>query len=121
MIKRSSKSISFLMEFIIVILFFALSSAVCVHLYASAKSNNDTANNTKTALLIAQNHIALVKDLKTPLTKVSYDEKGNVNSKGEYLVESEETKDKKQLVRVYYKEKVLVELPYVILEVANEK
>lgn len=112
MMRRSSKSISFLMEFIIVILFFAISSSVCVSLYANAQTISERSNHTKTALLIAQNYIAAPIDTRT---EIHYDENGNIVEKGVFVLRCED--DKKQAkvknVNVYYNDEKVVSLPYV--------
>ncbi len=109
MIRRSTKSISFLMEFIIVILFFAISSAVCVNLYAHAQQINDEANYTKTALLLAQNYINDDKEAAT----ITYNAYGDESKDGVLVLKHEQTPDGLHHVNVYYKEQLLVTLPYV--------
>lgn len=52
----------FLIELIIVILFFAVSSAVCMHIFASAKLTADRAKKLDTAVEAAQNAAELYKD-----------------------------------------------------------
>lgn len=100
--KRSTKSISFLMEFIIVIFFFALSSAVCVHIYAQAQALNDSANHTKEAMLIAQNYIATFDGEVKTIHLNEDDTKAyvltSVQSKAPYEYKVEITLDEKTLV-----------------------
>lgn len=50
-------SFSFLMEFLIILLFFALSATICVRLYSASYAMNSKANQEKLALEYAQNYI----------------------------------------------------------------
>lgn len=51
---RNSRASLFLMELMISILFFSLSSAVCIQLFAKAHTINKTTENKSNATLIAQ-------------------------------------------------------------------
>lgn len=88
MIRRSTKSISFLMEFIIVVFFFALSSAICVSVYAKAESMNTKANDRKTAIIIAQNFIESY-DAQSE-TYLTYDKDGNETNKAYFTLQIQE-------------------------------
>lgn len=54
---RRTKSVSFLVEFLIVILFFAIIAAVCVRIYGKAYSMNDIAQSKEQALNYAENYV----------------------------------------------------------------
>lgn len=88
MIRRSTKSISFLMEFIIVVFFFALSSAICVSVYAKAESMNTRANDKKTAIMIAQNYIESYD--KQSFTSLTYDKDGNETEQAYFTLQIQE-------------------------------
>lgn len=111
MIKRSTKSISFLMEFIIIVFFFAISSAICVNVYAQAESMNTEANDKKTALLLAQNYIESYDDQSK--TFISYDENGNEDKQAYFTlqVQAGSTSEIKEVV-ITCKEKQLVSLQF---------
>lgn len=88
MIRRSTKSISFLMEFIIVVFFFALSSAICVSVYAKAESMNTKANDTKTAIMIAQNYIESIDEQMQ--SYITYDKNGNETKQAYFILQMQE-------------------------------
>lgn len=88
MIRRSTKSISFLMEFIIVVFFFALSSAICVSVYAKAESMNTKANDKKTAIIIAQNYIESYDEQSE--TYLTYDKHGNKTKQAYFTLQIQE-------------------------------
>ena len=52
---RNSRASLFLMELMISILFFSLSSAVCIQLFAKAHTINETTEHISAATVIAQN------------------------------------------------------------------
>lgn len=88
MIRRSTKSISFLMEFIIVVFFFALSSAICVSVYAKAENMNTQANDKKTAIIIAQNYIESYDQQSE--TYLTYDKNGNQTEQAYFILQIQE-------------------------------
>lgn len=92
MIRRSTKSISFLMEFIIVVFFFAISSSICVSVYAKAENMNTKANDKKTAILIAQNYIeSYDANSKAYLT---YDKNGKLTKQAYFTLRLQESNSK---------------------------
>lgn len=104
--RRNTKSFSFLLEFILVLLFFSISSAICVHIQADASQMNKKANDTKIALQIIQNYMSDKE--KTPIL---YDEKGNPSQDGYFQI-IEKKKDDMIEVSVVVEEEILVSLPY---------
>lgn len=112
MIRRSTKSISFLMEFIIVVFFFALSSAICVSVYANAERMNTQANDKKMAIMLAQNYVETIKEQSE--TYLQYDHDGNPTNKDAYFV-LEVTSDVSRSVNevsVSCNEEILITLQY---------
>lgn len=112
MIRRSTKSISFLMEFIIVVFFFALSSAICVSVYANAERMNIQANDKKMAIMLAQNYVETIKEQSE--TYLQYDHDGNPTNKDAYFV-LEVTSDVSRSVNevsVSCNEEILITLQY---------
>lgn len=92
MIRRSTKSISFLMEFIIVVFFFAISSSICVSVYAKAANMNTKANDKKTAILLAQNYIeSYDENSKAYLT---YDKNGKTTKQAYFTLRLQESNSK---------------------------
>ncbi|NBK98848.1 MAG: hypothetical protein EOM50_12655 [Erysipelotrichia bacterium] len=112
--KRNTKSISFLMEFIIVVFFFALSSAICTSVYAHAEKMNTLANDKKTALIIASNYIEGIH-LQTQTT-LTFNQEGTV-SKDSYFTLKVNVNKKEQVneVKVYHQQECLITLPYALL------
>ena len=54
----TNKSISFLMEVIIVIFFFTIASSISVLVFSNAKEKNDRAENMRQAVLYGESLIA---------------------------------------------------------------
>lgn len=59
--KRMSKSALFLMELLIVILFFSLTAAICMQIFSQAKITADKASELSAAITEAQNAAELYK------------------------------------------------------------
>lgn len=113
--RRNTKSFSFLLEFILVLLFFSISSAVCVQMQANASQMNKKANDTKIALQIIQNYMS--DQEKTP---VLYDEKGNPSQDGYFQIVQKQKGDMVE-VSVIVKDEILISLPYYNGGVSDER
>lgn len=105
--RRNTKSFSFLLEFILVLLFFSISSAVCVHIQTQASIMNQKANDTKIAIQLIQNYMS---DDSLP---TSYDEKGNP-SDNTYFKIVEERNNQRVTVSVIVEDETLISLPHYV-------
>lgn len=102
--KSRSKSSLFLMELIIVIMFFSLCAAICMRVFANAKVKTDSAREITNASLVAQTAAEYYKEFDGDLNllgekfglefkdsvnsfEVNYDEEWNTcRSDGEYIM-----------------------------------
>lgn len=104
--RRSTKSFSFLLEFIIVLFFFACSSAICVKIQGQAQQTNQKARDTTVAIEIIQNYLALDMQGAT-----SYDQNGQESSEGYFTIQQKQVDDIVE-VSILHDEDVLMTLPY---------
>lgn len=104
--RRNTKSFSFLLEFILVLLFFSLSSAICVHVQAEASTMNQKANDTKIAIQLIQNYMCDRENMP-----VSYDQEGQPSREGYFQIVEKQDKDMIEM-SVVVGEEVLISLPY---------
>lgn len=104
--KRSTKSFSFLLEFIIVLFFFALSSAICVKIQGDAQKINNQANDTKMAIQIIQNYIA-----NDCIGALQYDKNGNANEDDYFIIE-QTYENQQNYIHIKHDNEVLITLPY---------
>ena len=78
-LKSRSKSSLFLMELIIVIMFFSLSAAICMQIFAQAKTKTDYSRNVTNAAFAAESIADMYKakdgDLKAIAEKLDVDKK----------------------------------------------
>lgn len=109
MIRRNTKSLSFLMEFIMVVFFFALSSAICVSVFANAQSMNQTANDKKTAIMIAQNYIE--SDDKEDRV-LFFDQQGKLSDEEYFRLQVEKVEPYINEVNIYHNSKQLISLQF---------
>ncbi|MDD3049005.1 MAG: hypothetical protein PHQ89_03405 [Bacilli bacterium] len=109
MIRRNTKSLSFLMEFIIVLFFFSLSSAICVSVFANAQSMNETANDKKTAIMIAQNYI---ESNNKEASNLSFDQQGKISEEEYFKLQVEQVEPYIKEVNIYHNAKQLVSLQF---------
>lgn len=63
MSRNSSKSQLFLMEFICVVMFFALCAALCIHVFVQADRISKEGRQLNEALLLAQSVAETIKDM----------------------------------------------------------
>lgn len=103
--RRSTKSFSFLMEFILVLLFFSISSAVCVSIQSKASQMNHQANDMKIAIQLIQNYMS-----DREHSPVSFDEHGQVSDEAYFQI-VEEIKEDYIEVSVMVNEEKLIILP----------
>lgn len=81
--KHSSKSVSFLMELLIVIFFFTIAASICVLVMTNAKDKSSYADHIKKALLYGQNLIE-TKDPILHQDAFQMDEQGDLVQQGIY-------------------------------------
>ena len=92
-IKTRSKSSLFLMELIIVLMFFSLSAAICMKVFAISKVKTDTARDLAQASFAAESFAEVYKEYNGDMGKV-----------GEYYSVNGATSDTKKMVFFYDKE-----------------
>lgn len=83
---ESSKSALFLMELILAILFFALSSAVCAQLFATAHLTSQKTQDANHAATLAQSAIACVQSANGDLQTAAPLLHGSVEKNGDLVV-----------------------------------
>ncbi|MEJ8738077.1 hypothetical protein WKT02_11520 [Erysipelotrichaceae bacterium HCN-30851] len=118
----TNKSISFLMEVIIVIFFFTIASSISVLVFSNAKEKNDRAENMRQAVLYGESLIAQ-KDDKTVQEKLQtgslyLDENGKIVSSDDayfriVIIQNEEVNQVGNALctmQIYYDEELLSEL-----------
>lgn len=103
--RRNTKSFSFLLEFILVLLFFSISSAICVHVQANASSINQKANDTKVAIQLIQNYMSDRENMP-----VSYNQEGQPSKEGYYQIVEKQDEEIIE-ISVVVNEEVLISLP----------
>lgn len=116
------KSISFLMEVIIVIFFFTIASSISILVFSNAKEKNDRAENMRQAVLYGESLIAQ-KDDKTVQEKLQtgslyLDENGQIVSSEDayFQVDIIQNKEVNQAgnalctMQIYHNEELLSEL-----------
>lgn len=115
--KTKVQSFSFLMELIIVIFFFALSSTVCVSLIGKAKEKQNLAEDINKQLLMAQTVIETMQAYPTQTPDLLFDAK----KKDEYtyeiddlIVRFQNNEMKNGVVQIYSQETLLKEFPFVL-------
>ena len=81
-LKSRSKSSLFLMELIIVIMFFTISAAICMEIFANAKVKNDYSRNVANAAFKAESIAEVYKNENGDLDKLSQKYKGTKTSDG---------------------------------------
>ena len=69
-IKTRSKSSLFLMELIIVLMFFSLSAAICMKVFAVSKVKTDTARDLAQASFAAESFAEVYKEYRGAMGKV---------------------------------------------------
>lgn len=111
--KTSAKSIFFLMELCIVILFFSLASAICVSVYAKSSVLNDQANARKQALIYAQNTIDDLQNQNFLEDHYRLNENFQVSADGVYEVSIKEVAEGGELT-ILYKEKEIVSIAFAL-------
>lgn len=104
--RRHTKSFSFLLEFILVLLFFSISCAICVHVQAEASSMNQKANDTKVAIQLIQNYMSNREEMP-----VSYDRDGQPSQEGYYQIIEKQDQEIIE-ISVVVNDEVLISLPY---------
>ncbi len=92
-IKTRSKSSLFLMELIIVLMFFSLSAAICMKVFAISKVKTDTARDLAQASFAAESFAEVYKEYHGDMGKV-----------GEYYSVNGATSDTKNMAFFYDKE-----------------
>jgi len=93
---RTSKSVLFLMELMLIILFFSLCSSVCLKIFAGAKKASDYSNDLNNACVLARSGAECYKAFDGNLNKVSkelggYIKNNRVIVKGELYLYIEES------------------------------
>lgn len=112
----TTKSISFLMEFVIVLCFFCIASIICISIYTNSYRLNQEANHGKKALVYAQNYIEGHDGEKIEEKQYYLDEKWN-ESKSEkaYQVKIIREEDTYKIA-IFENEQELLSLPFTQLE-----
>lgn len=85
--KRTSPAISYLLEFVIALLFFALSSVIIITLFSHADTKKTYSIDTNNAVLIAQSVVAEFKNQDTIMLhgSQSYSEEITKQEAGAYI------------------------------------
>lgn len=83
-VKSRSKSSLFLMELILVIMFFSISAAICMKVFASAKVKTDYSRNISNASFVAETIAENFKEYDGNLIKLS--DKFSGDAEGDILV-----------------------------------
>lgn len=114
---RVNKSISFLMEFIIVLCFFSVAAIICISIYANSYHINEKANQGKQALAFAQNYIETQSHQEPTLETFYLDEnfKLSITNK-KFLVKVQSQNYDTFKITIYDKKDELISLPFTYLK-----
>lgn len=114
---RINKSISFLMEFIIVLCFFSVAAIICISIYANSYHMNEEANQGKLALTFAQNYIE-TKTNQFPIQESFYLDKSFKvsNTNKAFLVKVKQQEKDIFTITIYDQKEKLVSLPFSYLK-----
>ncbi|MEF9920277.1 MAG: hypothetical protein RR945_07545 [Erysipelotrichaceae bacterium] len=98
--ERSSPSIAYLVEIIIVILFFAISSAICVQVFVASHKLSEDAQIRNQTLMKAQTVIEEVRsEQKIEISSYHYNRDWKkIKDKGTYILSIEKKDDHYQLI-----------------------
>ncbi|MEG1702581.1 MAG: type II secretion system protein [Erysipelotrichaceae bacterium] len=118
--QHTSPSIAYLVEIIIVILFFAISSAICIQVFVSAHHLSVDAINRNHALMNAQKVIEEAKHKNQIEEDIQYDEDWErINTKGKYHIVMNQKGDHYQLI-AYEKEKELTKIEFSLPQLGGD-
>lgn len=115
--KPKIQTFSFLMELIIVILFFAASATVCASFIVMAKNKQTQATHMKDNLLEAQSMIETMqanpqKDITQLFDVVEIQD--HVYQKDHLVIEIIDDKIKHGTITIYYEDEIVNQLPFVL-------
>ena len=102
---RNTKSFSFLVEFIIVLFLFTISSTICINMQIQSSQLNRKANDTKIAIHIIQNFIS------QPNSSFYYNCEGKPSRDGYFKI-IKEVKEEMTYVSVQANDEILITLPF---------
>lgn len=106
---RTSPSMSYLIEIIIVLLFFSLSSAICVQIFVYARNTSDLAGDKQGSIPIMQN---IVEDMKlnqqASETVTYYDEEWQPqDKKSDYRIQVKQQNDHYRISSYHRDEEIM--------------
>lgn len=111
---KNTKSLSFLLEYLFVLFFFAISAMICIQLYTKSITINTNANIEKMALEYAQEAIENQVFQNSAYQYLNHDGQVVHQADAVYILRCQKVDDNYPHYRVHvqYKEKSILSLPF---------